>query len=292
MSSEKICFIISPIGEPDSDDRKLADEKYDLVYKPVLEKLGYTPIRADKENSSNSISRGIVKRLIDSKLVIADTVGYNANVFYELAIRNAIKKPVIIIKELGQKLPFDVADKRAISINMKDNRQWTNAKEELEQHIINAEKDPNSASESILSDYAFDLKSNEKPNSEQEVVLMIKDLKDELRSMRGDVKNKITFTSFSSEIFKKANFSLDKDSLIRGVIGVRWKTGVFTNNDTMRFEILNSKGEVLSTHENKITSSQVGLGNSISDFKTEDNVFVVRIYVNNLLAFVDSLEIH
>src|SRR5574337_1152984 len=142
MSSEKICFIISPIGEPDSEIRKLADEKYDLVFEPVLVELGYTPIRADKENSPNSISRGIVTRLLNSELVIADASGFNANVFYELAIRNAIKKPVIIVKELGQKLPFDVTDKRSISINMKDNRQWVNAKEELKQHIKNAEKDP------------------------------------------------------------------------------------------------------------------------------------------------------
>ena len=111
MSLQKVCFIISPIGEPDSEPRKLSDEKYDLIFKPILEELGYEPIRADKESSSNSISRGIVTRLINSELVIADVTSYNANVFYELAIRNAAKKPVIIVKEPDQKLPFDVYDR-------------------------------------------------------------------------------------------------------------------------------------------------------------------------------------
>ena len=59
MSEEKICFIISPIGEKDSKTRKLADQKYDLIFEPVLKECGYKPIRADKENSPNSISRTI-----------------------------------------------------------------------------------------------------------------------------------------------------------------------------------------------------------------------------------------
>lgn len=188
MSSEKVCFIISPIGEPDSDIRKSADEKYDLIFKPVLEESGYKPIRADKESSSNSISRSIVTRLINSELVIADVTGYNANVFYELAIRNASKKPVIVIKEPDQKLPFDIYDKRAISIDMKNNRQWISAKEELKQHITSAIENPKSASESILSEYTFDLDAGKTPNIEQQMFLMMSDFKDELRALRNDMK--------------------------------------------------------------------------------------------------------
>lgn len=38
--AEKICFIMSTIGEAGSPERISSDEKYDLVYKPVLESLG------------------------------------------------------------------------------------------------------------------------------------------------------------------------------------------------------------------------------------------------------------
>lgn len=250
MSSEKVCFIISPIGEPDSDTRKLSDEKYDLIFKPVLEKMGYTTIRADKENSSNSISRGIVTRLLNSALVIADATGFNANVFYELAIRNAIKKPVIIVKELEQKLPFDVNDKRAISINMKDNRQWTKAKEELEEHIINAEKNPKSASESIVSEYAFDLDVGKTPNTEQEIFLMIKDLKDEVRSLRIDARVqavKITQTErrkydklISIELGSGARAPKDKNTKLLNLETAIITVGqsiVWINNDTVSHTI-------------------------------------------------------
>ena len=45
----KSCFIISSIGKINSPEREDADEKFDLVFEPVLRDLGYDPIiRADK----------------------------------------------------------------------------------------------------------------------------------------------------------------------------------------------------------------------------------------------------
>lgn len=51
MSGKKTCFIISTIGEDNSNDRKISDEKFDLVFRPVLEELDYVVTRADKIGS-------------------------------------------------------------------------------------------------------------------------------------------------------------------------------------------------------------------------------------------------
>ena len=120
----RTCFIISSIGEKDTETRKYADDKFDLVFEPVLKETGYEEVtRADKIGTPGSISYDIVNHIINSKLVIADVSDLNPNVFYELAIRNAVQKPVIVIKADGQKMPFDIYDKRAISIDMKSARQ-------------------------------------------------------------------------------------------------------------------------------------------------------------------------
>ena len=94
----KTCFIISSIGKEGSEIRAKADEKFDLIFEPVLNELGYGVTRADKIGSPGSISREIVENIISSDLVIADVSDENPNVFYELAIRNAVKKPVIVFK--------------------------------------------------------------------------------------------------------------------------------------------------------------------------------------------------
>jgi len=185
----KNCFIISTIGEEGSESRKLADEKYDLVFEPILKELDYEVIRADKVGTPGSISYDIVQRIINSQLVITDVSDVNPNVFYELAIRNAIKKPVIIIKGVGQKMPFDIYDKRAISIDMGQARLWTKAKQHLREQIIESEKDPELASKSILTDFSFPIDTKSQLSPDNQLTLEIKDVQGELRQLRKQIKN-------------------------------------------------------------------------------------------------------
>ena len=51
---------------------------------------------------------------------MADLTGHNPNVFYELAVRHAIEKPVIHVIERPWKIPFDVAGFRTIDFDLTD----------------------------------------------------------------------------------------------------------------------------------------------------------------------------
>jgi len=188
MTKEKTCFIASTIGDENTEERKAADDKFDLVFEPILQKLGYKAVRADKIGSPNSISYDIVKMIIDSQLMIADVSDKNPNVFYELAVRNAIQKPVIVIKSVKQKMPFDIYDKRAISIDMQDARNWTKSMKQLESQIIEAEKDKENASKSILSDFSLSPKLETNLNPDAELGLALKDMRREIRRLREDVR--------------------------------------------------------------------------------------------------------
>lgn len=180
----KTCFIISTIGDEDSDPRKIADIKFEYFFKPVLEDLKYTVIRADKEYSAGSISRKIVDRIIKSEIVIADISDLNPNVFYELAIRNAVNKPLIIIKSLKQDPPFDIQDTRAISVDMTDPTIWKPAMDQLKKQIQEAERNTKEASHSILSDFTFKIDANKQTDPQEEILRRLKDLESEIRDTR------------------------------------------------------------------------------------------------------------
>jgi hypothetical protein len=179
--SERTCFVISTIGAENSDERTRADDKFDLVYKPVCDELGYNIRRADKETSPNLITRDIIVGIINSEMLIADVSDSNANVFYELAVRNAVKKPVVVVKNVNQPLPFDIYNKRAVSIDMQDPRQWTGAKIQLKEYIKNAETEPTRASESILGEFSFEIVSKIE-GGVSDLSLQFKDLRDEVHS--------------------------------------------------------------------------------------------------------------
>jgi hypothetical protein len=51
----------------------------------------------------------LLTELYEADLVLAVLTGLNANVWYELGIRHALRKGTIMMIEEGQKLPFDIS---------------------------------------------------------------------------------------------------------------------------------------------------------------------------------------
>jgi hypothetical protein len=135
MEATKICFIIAPIGEPGSDIRKRSDQVLNFIIKPIVEKLGYEPIRADKISEPGIITSQVIQQIIDADLVIADLSGHNPNVFYELAIRHMIRKPLIHMINKGENIPFDVVTQRTIPFDVHDLNSVDSAKSDLNKQI-------------------------------------------------------------------------------------------------------------------------------------------------------------
>jgi hypothetical protein len=66
------------------------------------------------------ITRQVIEHLIRSRLVIADLSFHNPNVFYELALRHAVRLPIVQIIRAGERIPFDVHQMRTIVIDNRD----------------------------------------------------------------------------------------------------------------------------------------------------------------------------
>jgi hypothetical protein len=108
----KTCFLIAPIGKPDSITRERTDKLEKHFLQPALRNLGYKLLRADKLPSPGIITNDIVRHLLDAELVIADITDRNENVFYEMGIRHAAKRPIIHVRHDNDSLPFDIVSMR------------------------------------------------------------------------------------------------------------------------------------------------------------------------------------
>lgn len=138
----KSCFVVCPIGDDDSETRKRSDTVMNRIIKPVVKELGYKATRADEISEPGMITSQIVERLFNDDLVIADLTDGNPNVYYELAVRHIVKKPVVHIILSGQKPHFDVSGERMIRFDTRDIDIYEESKIELKAQIEAVEKDP------------------------------------------------------------------------------------------------------------------------------------------------------
>lgn len=138
----KSCFVISPIGEAESDVRKRSDQVLRHIIRPAAEACGYKAIRADEIDKPGIITSQVIQHVVGDPLVIADLTDTNPNVFYELAIRHAIRKPLVQIIKKGERIPFDVAGTRTIHFDHHDLDSVEAAKEGIIEQIKAAEKSP------------------------------------------------------------------------------------------------------------------------------------------------------
>jgi hypothetical protein len=134
-TTQQECFIICPLGPEQSDTRKRADQLLNHILAPVLKRNGYAAVRADQVPKVGLITSQIINLIIDSPLVIADLTGSNPNVFYEPAIRHAIRKPYIQMINRGDKIPFDIGAVRTIEFDIGDLDSVEKAKTEIERQI-------------------------------------------------------------------------------------------------------------------------------------------------------------
>ncbi|PGR17957.1 hypothetical protein COC50_25205 [Bacillus anthracis] len=116
-NKDKTCFIITPIGDDQSDIRRAAEGVIDAVIVPALCEMGF-----DEENikvahrmpSPGSINKQVISSVLECDLAVANLTSLNPNVMYELAIRHAARKPVVQICQKGTRLPFDITEERTI----------------------------------------------------------------------------------------------------------------------------------------------------------------------------------
>lgn len=131
------CFVIMPISDCEGYEQGHFLRVYEDVIKPAVEKSGYIPQRADETKNSNLIQLDILKKLIDAPIAICDLSTRNPNVLFELGIRQAFDKPVVLIQEKGTPAIFDISPLRYIEYDKRlGYREVLKSQSELSEAII------------------------------------------------------------------------------------------------------------------------------------------------------------
>ena len=97
----RIAFVLLPSGSG-------AEERFQNAIKPACEAASLNCRRVQDSPSHGELLQEIYRELDHADVIIADLSENNPNVYFELGIGVALKRPTILIAESIDKLPFDV----------------------------------------------------------------------------------------------------------------------------------------------------------------------------------------
>ena len=107
-----------PFGKKSDQSGFIID--FDSVYKelinPAIKDADLDPVRADEEIVGGIIHKPMFERLVLCEFAVADLTNANANVFYELGVRHAVRpySTCLLYAQNTMQLPFDVNSLRVI----------------------------------------------------------------------------------------------------------------------------------------------------------------------------------
>lgn len=113
------CFVIMPISDQGEYSVGHFSKVYDQIFKPAIEKAGYEAYRVDENKISDSIIGKIFAALQECPMAICDLSNRNPNVLYELGIRQAYDKPVVLVQDEKTDRIFDVSGITTVNYSSK-----------------------------------------------------------------------------------------------------------------------------------------------------------------------------
>lgn len=110
-TNRKTCFVIMPFGTttPDHTEEYWTKHFRDFL-KPLTEEILILQARRS-EALRGDVLKQVIVDLTSSPIVVADLTDRNANVYWELGVRQSFRHGTITIAESGTQIPFDMSTK-------------------------------------------------------------------------------------------------------------------------------------------------------------------------------------
>ncbi len=90
------------------------DGVWETIIRPTVQQIGDTCTRADDVFKPGPIIADVLDSIRKADYLIADLTSRNPNVFYELGVAHELGKPVILLTQSADDVPFDVKHQRYI----------------------------------------------------------------------------------------------------------------------------------------------------------------------------------
>lgn len=231
VPNNKKCFIIMPISTPEGYPENHFKQVYDTIIAPAVKKAGYEPHRVDDDRICDSIIDKILRSLVESEMAVCDLSSRNPNVMYELGIRQAYGKKVVLIQDEKSQPIFDVSAINTVFYNSRRTYEDVIASQnEISEAIISTAKEDSISLMSIAKIPSASAEAQSESDDKQIYEVMLSSILNSVRRLEQSqvmqnrrLRDSATrndciaarYIDLQNDIYKAINREeLDKDELI------------------------------------------------------------------------------
>ncbi len=167
------------------------------IIKPAIDESDLYTARGDSLFRSTHIMDDIWNSIKDASLVVAELTGKNPNVYYELGLAHALKKPAILIASNIDDVPFDLRPLRVLVYDKNDPDWGMQLKENISNAIKETLSSPTEAIPHTFRDY-------EEPTTQMEITIA-----DRLVSLENQVSELMVESYLSTHQEPTSDIALD-----------------------------------------------------------------------------------
>lgn len=186
------CFVIMPISDQGDYPKGHFDKVYQQIFKPAIESAGYEAYRVDENKICDSIMKKIFDAIYNCPMAICDLSNKNPNVLYELGLRQAYDKPVVLLQDDKTDKIFDISGIN--TVYYKSDRLYENildARERLKEAIISTKNGQENTVIKIWQAVAADV-SHITMTKEDKLEIMLRGIVNDMQELKMKVaKNEL-----------------------------------------------------------------------------------------------------
>lgn len=184
VQNNKKCFIIMPISTPEGYTENHFKQVYDTIIAPAVRKAGYEPHRVDDDRICDSIIDKILRNLVECEMAVCDLSSRNPNVMYELGIRQAYGKKVVLIQDEKSQPIFDVSAINTVFYNSRRTYEDVIASQnEISEAILSTAKEDSISLMSIAKMPSASAEAQSKSDDKQIYEVMLSSILNSVRRL-------------------------------------------------------------------------------------------------------------
>lgn len=188
MDEKEKCFVMMPISDQGDYPKGHFTKIYEQILKPAIEDAGYEAYRVDENSSSVLITDKIFKAIQECPMALCDLSNQNPNVLYELGLRQAYDKPVVLVQDEKTNKIFDVSG--ISTVFYESNRIYENvleARRNITKAIMETNEGRHKSIVKIMQAQAAEI-STEKITKDEKIEIMLSGLIDDVKDLKEESK--------------------------------------------------------------------------------------------------------